>query len=132
MEGIKRGVWSERDSCWVDPPGRDLSVQCPESTCPFCGFMCDADWCDVGVGMIQSGPYHCELCRASEVGSYDNTDGRTMKYGWYLPESPAGTTVNTAGGEIVGHKEAKLLYEVGLLDQKGETKPGFDFDEGTI
>jgi len=111
----ERGVWDKSKKHWVDPPGD--TEEYPERACPFCGLMCDADWCDIGVGMIQSGPYHCQWCMASEVGTYDKTDGREMEYGWYLPASPAGSTVNTVAGKIVGHKEAMVAYRAGLLDE---------------
>lgn len=41
--------------------------------CPYCNSVCDADWCDVGVGMVQCGPFHCVQCGASQIGPYDNT-----------------------------------------------------------
>lgn len=94
-------------------------MQPSERACPFCEMMCDADWCDVGLGPpgVQSGPYHC-MCGASEVGPHDEVNGRATQYGWYLPGSPAGTSVNTCGGAIVGHKDALRLYRRGLLDEK--------------
>lgn len=39
--------------------------------CPYCDTPCEADWVDVGVGYAQCGPYHCELCGASEIGPHD-------------------------------------------------------------
>lgn len=35
--------------------------------CPYCGADADCDEVDVGVGMIQCGPYYCEACRAYEL-----------------------------------------------------------------
>lgn len=40
----------------------------PEKECPYCKEMMEADWVDVGVGMVQCGPYHCYSCGASEIG----------------------------------------------------------------
>lgn len=40
----------------------------PTNNCPYCGTECEADWVDVGVGVIQCGPYYCENCGASEIG----------------------------------------------------------------
>lgn len=82
---------------------------CPEEPCPYCGEMCDADWCDVGVGMVQSGPYHCLNCEASEMGPYD--EARVLSeaeeaMGWYAPGAKPGSSANVIDGKIVGHKEA--------------------------
>jgi hypothetical protein len=38
--------------------------------------------------------------------------------GWYKPGAPLGSTVNTCGGKYVKHDEAKMLYDIGLLDDK--------------
>lgn len=41
--------------------------------CPYCGYdKCDADFVDVGIGFIQCGPYFCDNCNASEIGSFDD------------------------------------------------------------
>lgn len=90
------------------------AYETPSTNCPFCGKGCEADWVDVGVGMIQAGPYHCESCRASEVGPYDKTEGRydiDHRFGWYKPESPAGSSANTnEDGEIISWKDADTEY----------------------
>ena len=90
------------------------TYETPPTDCPFCGAVCEADWVDVGVGMVQAGPYHCTECHSSEVGPYDKTDGRTDiddRYGWYKPESPAGSSANTnEAGEIITWKEADTNY----------------------
>lgn len=39
--------------------------------------------------------------------------------GWYKPNSPMGSSVNTCNGEYVHHEEAEKLYKMGLLDEKG-------------
>lgn len=38
--------------------------------------------------------------------------------GWYKPNSPMGSSVNTSNGVYVNHKDAKILYDNGLLDEK--------------
>ena len=38
--------------------------------------------------------------------------------GWYKPNSPMGSSVNTCNGEYIDHKTAKKLYDAGLLDLK--------------
>ena len=90
-------------------------------TCPYCGEKeCEADWCDIGVGMQQVGPFHCHQCGASEVGSYDtNTlDPDEKRTGWFKPKH-TGTTVNTAGGvPVYDYKVASKLYQMGILDPK--------------
>ncbi|WP_267379330.1 hypothetical protein [Bacillus sp. GM_Baccil_2] len=40
----------------------------PTQECPYCKSEMEADWVDVGVGMVQCGPYHCYECGASEIG----------------------------------------------------------------
>ena len=92
------------------------------ATCPYCNTPgCEADWCDVGVGLIQSGPYVCPNpnCGATSVGTYDENplSEEEKKTGWHKP-GKIGTSVNTFHGRPVGHKLAKALYRDGLLDEK--------------
>ena len=55
-----------------------------QKECPYCQEMMDADWVDVGVGMVQCGPYHCYHCEASEIGPemddwyYKDREGNTI------------------------------------------------------
>lgn len=89
--------------------------------CPYCGTECDADWCDVEVGLVQCGPYHCPNCNATEIGAYDKPRELSeveKKTKWYAPFSPPGSSVNTFLGHPVDHKTAKLLYDLDLLDKK--------------
>lgn len=110
----------------------------PTEKCPYCGEECEADWVDVGVGMVQCGPYHCLNCGASQIGPewsdwhiYDKEKGtyvlkeghpfseREIQTGWYEPEgNKVSPYANTVGGVIVDHKTAKIAYELGLLDKK--------------
>lgn len=85
----------------------------PTERCPYCGTICRADFVDIGVGMQQCGPYHCESCHASEIGPYD--DERPLsedekRTGWYAPESEPGSTANVIGGRIVGYVQARDTY----------------------
>lgn len=92
----------------------------PTETCPYCKTEgCEADWCDVGVGMVQCGPYICENCGATSIGAHDRneTTEEELKAGWYRP-GKIGTSVNTVQGIPVDHKTALKLYEAGLLDEK--------------
>ncbi|WP_419962149.1 hypothetical protein [Psychrobacillus sp. BM2] len=56
----------------------------PERECPYCNESMEADFVDVGVGMVQCGPYHCESCGASEIGPewddwcYKDREGNTI------------------------------------------------------
>lgn len=93
----------------------------PESPCPYCGATCEADWVDVGVGVVQCGPYHCFDCGASEIGPERAEDGfeatdEEKKTGWY--RSRVSPLANTCQGIPVDHKTAKQLYVRGLLDEK--------------
>lgn len=112
----------------------------PSQDCPYCGCECEADFVDVGVGMVQCGPYHCENCHASEIGpemiyedlsdenghyvmggvkNKEDFTEKELKIGWYEPQrqkiSPYANTVN---GKLVDHKVAKEMYNIGLLDEK--------------
>lgn len=86
----------------------------PTRPCPYCGFECRADFVDVGVGYTQCGPYHCEQCRASEIGPYDKPRPLTAmeeRTGWYGPESEPGSSANVIGGRVVSHVQARNAYE---------------------
>lgn len=112
-------------------------------SCPYCGAECECDWVDVGVGLVQCGPYHCD-CGASEIGpefrewTVKDEKGHTvfdnhrhvMKQGhpfsekeletnWYDPNKRTiSPYANTIGGVLVDHKTAKMAYDMGLLDEK--------------
>lgn len=95
----------------------------PKSTCPYCGNKeCEADWCNVEVGMVQCGPYVCRDCGASEIGPFDeNTLTETEKEKHWFEPGHFGTTANTYEGVHIDHKTTLDLYRVGLL-QKDRAK----------
>lgn len=85
------------------------------TSCPYCGNpKCYADWCDVGVGYVQCGPFHCEDCLASEIGPYDDKSRTLSKQeqrtGWYAPGAEPGSSANVVNGKIVSSKEMENLY----------------------
>lgn len=86
----------------------------PKQRCPHCNALCCADFVDVGVGMVQCGPFHCEACGASEIGPNDEPRPLTeqeSKTGWYAPGQPAGSSANTdEQGRVIRHFEADTLY----------------------
>lgn len=89
------------------------AYETPTEKCPYCGSDCDADWADVGVGMVQCGPYHCMNCLASEIGPYDKPRELTAKEketGWYAPGEEPGSSANVIGGKIVTHQEMQSAY----------------------
>lgn len=93
----------------------------PKAICPYCSCGdCEADYVDVGVGMIQCGPYFCPECQASEASYLDDRElnDREEETGWYEPYSPVSENANTVGGKLVDHKTAKTLYVAGVLDAK--------------
>ncbi len=60
----------------------------PTENCPYCKTVCRADFVDIGVGMQQCGPFHCNACGASEIGPYDAERELTAdehRTGWYAP-----------------------------------------------
>jgi len=89
--------------------------------CPYCNNPdCFADFCDVGIGMVQCGPYYCQACEASEISSLDTRKltEKEKETGWYEPHTPVSETANTANGKLVDINIAKILNQVGLLDKK--------------
>lgn len=90
------------------------AYETPSMPCPYCGVDTTADWCDVGVGMVQVGPYHCMNCGATEAGPYDKKEDREdydEEFGWYKPGSPPGSSANVDDdGKLIGWKEADTLY----------------------
>ena len=74
------------------------AYETPSQPCPYCSEPCEADWCDVGVGMVQVGPYFCTNCKASEASAYSENRTRREDYdpatGWYRPGSPLDTLAN--------------------------------------
>ena len=111
MSGIGRHKFSTNNQSVWKP---DLAI------CPYCGDAeCDADWVSVGVGLVQSGPYHCIACGAIEIGAYDNQltlDDKEQETGWYKPNRPYEGCANTINGQLVGHDEAMDAYRSGALD----------------
>lgn len=90
----------------------------PKQRCPYCGALCCADFVDVGVGYQQCGPFHCESCKASEIGAFDEPRPLTTieeETGWYAPASPPGSSANVdADGRIVRYFEADTLYRASV------------------
>jgi hypothetical protein len=92
-------------------------------TCPWCKTPgCDADWVDVGIGLVQCGPFVCPNCEATSIGGFDTIEAteEEKKVGWYKP-GKIGDKTNTFKGKPVGHKTALALYRAGLLDEKLKT-----------
>lgn len=85
----------------------------PTQPCPYCQTICRADFVDVGVGMQQCGPYHCEECGASEIGPFDKERELSAiedKTGWYAPGAQPGSSANVINGRIVGYVQAREAY----------------------
>ncbi len=114
MSGIGMHKFStDNKSIWKP----DLAI------CPYCGDeSCEADFCDVGVGLVQCGPYHCESCGAIEIGAYDKKvelSAEEEEFGWYKPNRPYEGCANNINGVLIDHKLAKKMYDVGLIKQNG-------------
>lgn len=86
----------------------------PSQPCPYCGAECEADWCDVGVGMVQVGPYVCMGCMASEASAYGDRESRSdfdPSTGWYRPGAPLGALANQdENGKPITWQEADTRY----------------------
>jgi len=86
----------------------------PTRNCPYCKTVCRADFVDIGVGMQQCGPYHCDNCLASEIGPYDEERALSeveTRTGWYAPGAEPGSSANVIGGRIVSHVQARETYQ---------------------
>lgn len=95
-----------------------------QAKCPYCGAEdCEADWCDIGVGFQQVGPFLCFNCGASQIGPFDENPvtAEEKRTGWFKPGN-LGTTANTFNGLHVGYKTAEKMYEMGILDPKRDVK----------
>ena len=110
----------------------------PKQNCPYCKAEMEADWVDVGVGIVQCGPYHCRVCGASEIGpemkfeelvdengnfgglgdllNPEDFTEEEIRTGYY--KSKISPYANMVNGSLVDHVTAKELYNVGLLDEK--------------
>ena len=97
----------------------------PKEPCPYCGTLCMADLCDIGVGFQQVGPYWCGNCKASQISPSQYSDdmssrvlrdGRVLtdqEYdkGWYAPETQPDSFANVdEAGRHIRHFEADTLY----------------------
>jgi len=85
----------------------------PTEPCPYCQTPCRADFVDIGVGFQQCGPYHCDVCGASEIGPNDEKrplSDDEKRTGWYGPNSEPGSSANVIGGKVVSHIQARAAY----------------------
>lgn len=90
----------------------------PKENCPYCGRPCHADWVDVGIAFQQCGPFFCENCKASEIGSFDTPRKLSdieEETGWYAPGEPISDKANQIDGLPIDHITAKVLYRKGCL-----------------
>lgn len=96
----------------------------PQADCPYCGQKIDADWVNVGVGMVQCGPYHCFNCHASEIGpefeqvrAAGKLDEDELRTGFYKGRvSPHANQVN---GVPVDYRTADALYRANYFAEHG-------------
>lgn len=99
----------------------------PTVQCPYCCAVCRADFVDVGVGMVQCGPYHCEVCFASEIGPCDQPRELTAQEtetGWYAPGAEPGSSANVVAGKVVDHQTIDGLYRTAFTGNPDYDRPG--------
>jgi hypothetical protein len=96
----------------------------PPKPCPCCGLPMDADWVDVGVGMVQCGPYHCFECNASEIGperdevqASGKLDADEERTGFY--KGRISPHANQVGGVPIDHQTADTLYRAKYFAEHG-------------
>ena len=89
--------------------------------CPYCGELCEADFVDIGVGMQQCGPFHCESCLATQIGPFDDNSARALsdderQTGWYAPRTPPGSSANVIHGRVVSQYVMRAAYREEFLN----------------
>ena len=100
----------------------------PTEKCPYCGHVCEADFVDVGIGYQQCGPYHCDNCRASEIGPHDaprELTAREKETHWYGPESVPSEHANMLNGQFVSHRQMVAAYRDRFVGSK-------DWEDGEL
>lgn len=97
----------------------------PQMPCPYCATPMDADWVDVGVGMVQCGPYHCFGCNASEIGPERgrqtddqlNLDEDERRTGFY--KGRISPLANQENGKPIDYKTADRIYREKYFKENG-------------
>ena len=91
--------------------------------CPYCGFPMEADYVDVGVGLVQCGPHVCDNCGASEQGPEREKDPNLVldedekRTGFYKERiSPY---ANQHNGKVISHQQADALYRAKYFAENG-------------
>ena len=106
------------------------AYETPSRPCPYCGAECEADWCDVGVGMAQVGPYVCMDCMASEASAYGDHGSRSdfdPSTGWYRPGAPLDDLANQdEDGKPISWQEADTRYRA-EHGAPARYRPGFGY-----
>jgi endogenous inhibitor of DNA gyrase (YacG/DUF329 family) len=67
---------------------RMASIEDADVFCPYCGSECEAEWVDLGIDIVQAGPFCCPSCEASEIGGFaeDETySEQELQTGWFEP-----------------------------------------------
>lgn len=79
----------------------------------------DADFCDVEIGWVQCGPYHCD-CGACEIGPYDDhsdmTEEESVTGYW---KGRIGSSANQIDGKVVTYKEFDAKYREDYFAENG-------------
>lgn len=102
----------------------------PTKECPYCKEEMEADFVDIGIGMQQCGPYHCQSCGASEIGPelsdwyYKDREGNTLYLTGKRRFHPwAKRKFKFSGGSVLklGHPFSKTELETGYY--QGRVSP---------
>ena len=62
-----------------------------EKECPYCQQTCFAPFTDIGVGMMQTGPFVCDACGAIQFSpgeDFSKADPQEYAVGFWRPERP--------------------------------------------
>jgi len=107
---MSTGIGKHKIANWTGYGGYGIYT----AYCPYCETECDADWVDVGIGMVQCGPFYCGNCNASEASYLDKREltEKEKETGWYEPFTAVSEHANTCNGVLVDHQTALKLYKI--------------------
>jgi len=85
----------------------------------------EADYVDVGVGMVQCGPFHCENCGASQIGpeanraGFEDTVTADEKRTGFYRGGKISPFANQHEGRPISHQQADAIYRANYFAVHG-------------
>ena len=84
--------------------------------CPWCGYTgCDADFNDSAGQLVQTSPFRCLSCLATQVWPGDSLelDAEEARLGWYRP-GRLNPRISSLNGTLLTDHQAQLLTRASL------------------